>query len=183
MEFLLRVACHNRGVPQDPVYSWSTKKLSLKRTIQNCVIQLDKIFTYCCFCLQFAMEPNYLHIWPRGTFMMIALPNQDGSWTVTLFMPFTHFEALDSRTRLLKFFMLHFPDSIPLIGKRQLVADFFDNKPSTLVSIKVFHRCNIVTSSVTYLALLCFNTWPQKRQYWTYWTLLNIKCVFWFFSF
>ncbi len=33
------------------------------------------------------MPPNYLHIWPRGTFMLIALPNQDKSFTVTLFMP------------------------------------------------------------------------------------------------
>ena len=37
--------------------------------------------------LQFAMPPNYLHIWPRGQFMMIALPNQDKSFTVSLFMP------------------------------------------------------------------------------------------------
>ena len=35
----------------------------------------------------FAMPANYLHIWPRGHFMMIALPNQDKSFTVTLFMP------------------------------------------------------------------------------------------------
>ncbi len=35
----------------------------------------------------FAMPPNYLHIWPRGQFMMIALPNQDKTFTVTLFMP------------------------------------------------------------------------------------------------
>ena len=33
------------------------------------------------------MPPNYLHIWPRGKFMMIALPNQDKTFTVTLFMP------------------------------------------------------------------------------------------------
>jgi kynurenine 3-monooxygenase len=83
------------------------------------------------------MEPNYLHIWPRGTFMMIALPNQDRSWTITLFLPFADFEALDSPTRLLKLFKQQFPDSIPLIGKRRLVADFFDTTPSTLLSIKV----------------------------------------------
>merc|ERR1719481_2083266 len=45
----------------------------------------------------FAMEPNYLHIWPRGTFMMIGLPNQDKSFTVTLFMPFTTFEKSPTR--------------------------------------------------------------------------------------
>lgn len=36
----------------------------------------------------YKMTPNHLHIWPRGEFMLIALPNHDGSWTVTLFMPF-----------------------------------------------------------------------------------------------
>ncbi|XP_069688959.1 kynurenine 3-monooxygenase isoform X2 [Periplaneta americana] len=84
----------------------------------------------------FAMEPNYLHIWPRGTFMMIALPNQDHSWTVTLFMPFPDFESLDSPTRLLKFFSQHFPDSVALIGKHRLIADFFAITPFPLLSIK-----------------------------------------------
>jgi hypothetical protein len=84
------------------------------------------------------MKPNYLHVWPRGDFMMIALPNQDHSWTITLFMPLSDFEALDSPTRLLKFFSQQFPDAIPLIGKHQLVTDFFSTKPSTLLSIKVF---------------------------------------------
>jgi hypothetical protein len=92
------------------------------------------------------MEPDYLHIWPRGTFMMIALPNQDRSWTITLFMPITEFEALDSPTRLLKFFTQQFPDSIPLIGKPRLVADFFDTTPSTLLSIKVFQIIKMVKS-------------------------------------
>ena len=36
---------------------------------------------------EFAMPENYLHIWPRGQFMMIGLPNQDKSFTMTLFMP------------------------------------------------------------------------------------------------
>jgi len=92
------------------------------------------------------MEPNYLHIWPRGAFMMIALPNQDRSWTITLFMPFTEFEALDSPARLLKFFTQQFPDSIPLIGKCRLVADYFDTTPSTLLSIKVFQIITMVKS-------------------------------------
>jgi hypothetical protein len=70
--------------------------------------------------------------------MMIALPNQDRSWTITLFMPLPDFEALDSPTRLLKFFSQQFPDSIPLIGKNRLIADFFATKPSPMLSIKVF---------------------------------------------
>ncbi|CAH0406619.1 unnamed protein product [Chilo suppressalis] len=84
----------------------------------------------------FQMPANYLHIWPRGTFMMIALPNQDCSWTVTLFMPFTNFKKLDSKEKLLQFFEKYFPDSIPLIGKKKLIEDFFSGSPSPLVSVK-----------------------------------------------
>lgn len=50
------------------------------------------------------MPANYLHIWPRGQYMMIALPNQDKSWTVTLFMPFEIFNSLDTPETLLDFF-------------------------------------------------------------------------------
>nr|CAD7414618.1 unnamed protein product [Timema poppensis] len=85
---------------------------------------------------EFAMEQNYLHIWPRGTFMMIALPNQDRSWTVTLFMPLKQFRDLDTEAALLYFFGVHFPDAIPLIGEGKLVADFFAGRPCSLVSIK-----------------------------------------------
>lgn len=63
------------------------------------------------------MEINYLHIWPRGEFMMIALPNQDMSYTVTLFMPFEKFEALTTADKILEFFGTYFPDAVPLIGK------------------------------------------------------------------
>lgn len=85
---------------------------------------------------QFAMEKNYLHIWPRGEFMMIALPNQDRTWTVTLFMPFAKFKLLDTSETLLAFFQKYFPDSIELIGEEKLVNDFFKATPSPLVSIK-----------------------------------------------
>ncbi|GFR12009.1 kynurenine 3-monooxygenase [Trichonephila clavata] len=85
---------------------------------------------------EFAMEMNYLHIWPRHTFMMIALPNQDKSYTVTLFMPFAMFDKLKTPEKLLEFFTEHFPDSIPLIGKDKLVTDFFKTPPSPLVSVK-----------------------------------------------
>ncbi|XP_059095648.1 kynurenine 3-monooxygenase-like [Tigriopus californicus] len=85
---------------------------------------------------EFAMPPNYLHIWPRGNFMMIALPNQDKSFTVTLFMPFETFDAITDDTSLLDFFLANFPDSIPLIGQARLIEDYFNIKPSPLVSIK-----------------------------------------------
>ena len=85
----------------------------------------------------FAMSPNHLHIWPRGEFMMIALPNQDFSFTCTLFWPFQVFESLVTEDQVLKFFETNFPDSVSLIGKEDLIKDFFDNPTSPLVSLKV----------------------------------------------
>lgn len=97
------------------------------------------------FSFQFQMEVNYLHIWPRGKFMMIALPNQDKSWTVTLFMPFTNFDQIKTTDDLISFFTQQFPDVIDLIGYKRLINDFFKATPQYLVSIKVckwskFHK-------------------------------------------
>lgn len=69
--------------------------------------------------------------------MMIALPNQDKTWTVTLFMPFQQFKQLETEKELLWFFETHFPDAIPLIGEKRLIHDFFATQPSNLVSVKV----------------------------------------------
>lgn len=72
--------------------------------------------------------------------MMIALPNQDCSWTVTLFMPFSSFKDLNSEDKLIAFFEKYFPDSIPLIGKKKLIEDFFAGSPSPLVAVKVIRK-------------------------------------------
>lgn len=69
--------------------------------------------------------------------MMIALPNQDKTWTVTLFMPFSNFEQIKVQEELLAFFGENFPDAIDLIGKKRLINDFFKATPQYLVSIKV----------------------------------------------
>ena len=79
--------------------------------------------------------------------MMIALPNQDASWTVTLFMPHDKFEALTTPEQLLAFFKTYYPDSIPLIGKDRLVKDFFATKPSGLISVKVRHFINSIVDN------------------------------------
>eukprot|EP00088_Acartia_fossae_P015834 TRINITY_DN18778_c0_g1_i1.p1 TRINITY_DN18778_c0_g1~~TRINITY_DN18778_c0_g1_i1.p1 ORF type:complete len:473 (+),score=142.57 TRINITY_DN18778_c0_g1_i1:30-1448(+) len=84
----------------------------------------------------FAMEKNYLHIWPRGQFMMIGLPNQDRSFTLTLFMPTETFNSITDEASLIDFFIDNYRDSIPLIGRDNLVRDFFRNKALPLVSIK-----------------------------------------------
>ncbi len=85
------------------------------------------------------MHTNALHIWPRGKFMLIALPNLDGSFTCTLFLPFDgeeSFENLKTEAQVLAFFKKHFPDTLPLMPT--LVDDFFENPTSALVTV----RCN-----------------------------------------
>ncbi|XP_055531129.1 kynurenine 3-monooxygenase [Wyeomyia smithii] len=84
----------------------------------------------------FAMPHNYLHIWPRGKFMMIALPNQDRTWTVTLFMPFANFSSIKCDQDLIRFFRQYFPDAVDLIGQSRLIKDFFKTTPQSLVMIK-----------------------------------------------
>jgi kynurenine 3-monooxygenase len=85
----------------------------------------------------FQLEPNALHIWPRGSFMMIALPNQDGSFTCTLFWPFegkTGFAAIRSEAELLRFFQATYPDAVPLMPT--LAHDYFANPTSSLVTVR-----------------------------------------------
>lgn len=86
---------------------------------------------------EFQMPANYLHIWPRDTFMMIALPNQDKSFTVTLSMPFKVFADIKTPKDLLEFFIKYYVDALPLLGEERLIKDFFKSKPQYLLSIKV----------------------------------------------
>lgn len=69
--------------------------------------------------------------------MMIALPNQDKSFTVTLSMPFTVFECIKTASDLVEFFRTFYSDAIPLIGEDKLIKDFFKSKPQYMVSVKV----------------------------------------------
>ncbi|GAV03105.1 hypothetical protein RvY_13585 [Ramazzottius varieornatus] len=87
-------------------------------------------------CGEYAMPPNFLHIWPRDTFMLIALPNLDHSFTTTLFMPFRKFEELTTEAQVLAFFRDTFPDALKIIGESNLVQSFLSTKPSSLISIK-----------------------------------------------
>ncbi|PWN54176.1 hypothetical protein IE53DRAFT_337541 [Violaceomyces palustris] len=85
----------------------------------------------------FHMDPGHLHIWPRHEFMLIALPNRDGSFTCTLFAPFNIFkEHLSTREGILDFFNSHFSDAVPLIGEEALVNDLLSRRPSPLGSVK-----------------------------------------------
>jgi kynurenine 3-monooxygenase len=87
----------------------------------------------------FRMEKNALHIWPRGNYMMIALPNTDGSFTCTLFFPFDgepSFASLNNEEKVFEFFSNTFPDLIPLMPT--LTEDYFNNPTASLVTVKCF---------------------------------------------
>ncbi len=81
---------------------------------------------------------NALHIWPRHNFMLIALPNADGSFTCTLFLPFEGgedaFESLHTDDEVMRFFERNFPDAIPLMPT--LLEDFHHNPTSALVTVR-----------------------------------------------
>lgn len=83
---------------------------------------------------------NALHIWPRGSFMLIALPNLDGSFTVTLFLSYDegeyNFNNLTTEDAVLEFFQKEFPDALALMPN--LIDDFFKNPTSPLGTVKCF---------------------------------------------
>lgn len=88
---------------------------------------------------KFMLEKNALHIWPRGSFMMIALPNLDGNFTCTLFLPFEgekSFEKLKTKEAVKKFFDEEFKSAVPLMPT--LLDDFMNNPTSSLVTVKCF---------------------------------------------
>lgn len=88
----------------------------------------------------FKLEKNALHIWPRGSYMMIALPNHEGDFTCTLFMSYKegkeNFEALKSKEKVQDFFQRVMPDAIPLMPN--YADDFFKNPTGNLLTVKCF---------------------------------------------
>ncbi len=87
----------------------------------------------------FRMEKNALHIWPRGGYMLIALPNMDGSFTCTLFFPFEgdpSFSSLKTEKEVRDFFRSVFPEAASLIP--DVAADFFANPTGSLVTVRCF---------------------------------------------
>lgn len=88
---------------------------------------------------EWKMEKNFLHIWPRHSFMLIALPNQDGSFTCTLFFPFEgepSFSSLKNENDVEQFFAKYFPDVIALMPSYK--DDFFRNPASSLIYLKCY---------------------------------------------
>jgi len=85
------------------------------------------------------LDNSSFHIWPRGNFMLIAMPNLDGTFTCTLFMPFegeTSFESIKTEQQADAFFENYFPDIKEEISN--LKKEFFKNPTSAMVTIKCF---------------------------------------------
>jgi kynurenine 3-monooxygenase len=83
------------------------------------------------------IETHALHIWPRGSFMLIALPNIDGTFACILFLPFegeNSFELLGDEGSVQTFFRKNFPDALSLMPN--LTENFFANPTGAMVTIK-----------------------------------------------
>jgi len=93
---------------------------------------------------QFALEPHALHIWPRGGYMCIALPNTEGSFTVTLFLPAQgaapSFATLPDATAAGAFFREQFPGLLPLIPR---FREDFDSHPVGTLSTLYLERWHL----------------------------------------
>lgn len=85
------------------------------------------------------LDKNSFHIWPRGKFMLIAMPNLDGSFTCTLFMPFegeVSFENIKTKPQAQAFFITYFPNVMQVMD--DLLEDFFNNPTSAMVTMKCY---------------------------------------------
>ena len=82
------------------------------------------------------IDKNALHIWPRGRFMLIALPNEDGTYTCTLFMPYdggeNSFNQLTSKEKVDEFFKTTFPDFYEMMPN---IADAWEDHPLASLGI------------------------------------------------
>jgi len=85
------------------------------------------------------LDKNSFHIWPRGKFMLIAMPNIDGSFTCTLFLPFegeVSFESISTKKDAKVFFKTHFPNVRKEI--EDLTKSFMENPTSAMVTMKCY---------------------------------------------
>ena len=86
------------------------------------------------------ISKEHLHIWPRGDYMLIALPNMDGSFTVTLFLSYSeglyNFDNLITEEKIIEFFKKDFPDALSLIP--DVLKEFENNPTGKLGTIKCY---------------------------------------------
>ena len=88
----------------------------------------------------YRMDPKALHIWPRGDHFLMGLPNQDGSFTGTVYMPNEgplSFAALDTPAKVEAFFAEHYPDSVEVIGPT-LSEQWFANPRGHLGTVRSY---------------------------------------------
>ncbi len=86
----------------------------------------------------YLLDKHGFHIWARGSYMLVASPDLQGTFTATIFLPFKggkgSFENLSNEENVLNFFNKHFPDIVPHIPK--LAEQFFSEKPATMINVK-----------------------------------------------
>lgn len=83
------------------------------------------------------IEGHAIHVWPRGRFMLIGFPNRDGSFTLSLHLPFegeTSFASIQTPGDLVSLFEASFPEVIPMVPT--LVEDFFSRAETTMVTVR-----------------------------------------------
>ena len=118
---------------QDRKFLFSFSQNYLTHGYKELTIQPDKNGDFKAF-------KNALHIWPRGDFMIIALPNLDGSFTVTLFLSYDtgryNFDTLTTPEIVTEFFQKEFPDALELMPN--LAQEFFENPTAPLGTVKCF---------------------------------------------
>jgi kynurenine 3-monooxygenase len=89
------------------------------------------------------MPENYLHIWPRHKFIIIASANQNKSFNATLVLPMSIFNSLSKSEEILQFFQENFPDFLSFVGSDEIIKTFLSSKPRPFVTIK----CSTYVSS------------------------------------
>jgi kynurenine 3-monooxygenase len=84
---------------------------------------------------KYVMDENSLHIWPRGNHMLMGLPNKDGSFTMTLYMPHNWFETFNSPEAFKDYFMKYYPDAVSLMP--DFVKEYSENPQGFLGIVRM----------------------------------------------
>ena len=79
--------------------------------------------------------------------MSLLVDSQDGSFTLTLFLPFSALKTLDTREAATRFFREHFPSAVDIVGEKRIVDDFQNNPRGNLVMTHVSPNITQYTSS------------------------------------
>ncbi|KAJ7729260.1 FAD/NAD-binding domain-containing protein [Mycena maculata] len=94
----------------------------------------------------FPLDPDHLHVWPRGGFTIVAIPNKNKSFTCALFAPRSLFDTLQNPDAIATTFRTYFPDFFSLVGEKQLLLEIQRNPQSQLITTKAnpYHKGCVV---------------------------------------